>query len=56
MSLTFWETVRGVELADTLIRNLPSIAEGSKNNEALLNEIQELRSELEEIKAIIKNQ
>ena len=25
--LTFWDTVRGVELADTLIRTLPKICE-----------------------------
>ena len=25
MSLTFWDTVRGMELADTLIRTLPKL-------------------------------
>ena len=25
MSLSFWDTVRGCELADTLIRNLPKL-------------------------------
>lgn len=30
MSLTFWDTVRGHELADVLIRTLPNIASKKK--------------------------
>lgn len=56
MSLTFWETVRGVELADTLIRNLPAIAESSKNNEELLSELKVLKNEVESIKEIIRKE
>ena len=33
MSMTFWDTVRGHHLADTLIRCLPKIAKEEKENQ-----------------------
>ena len=38
MSLTFWETIRGRNLADTLINNLPKIAEKRKQYTMVLKE------------------
>ena len=38
MSLTFWDTVRGRNLADALISNLPKIAEKRKQYTMVLKE------------------
>ena len=56
MSYSFWDTVRGVELADTLIRTLPKLADGLESNKELLEEVKALRQDLIEIKTIIEKQ
>lgn len=33
MSFSFWETIKGHELADTLIRELPGLSEGISQND-----------------------
>lgn len=50
MSYTFWDTVRGAELADTLIRHLPTLASGVQKSDELLLEVKALRKDIEEIK------
>ena len=49
MSYSFWETVRGVELAETLIRMLPKLADQQDRNRELLEEIKLLRQSVEEL-------
>lgn len=43
MSYSFWESVRGVELAETLIRTLPKLADQQNKDSELLEEIKLLR-------------
>ena len=50
MSYTFWDTVRGAELADTLIRHLPKLTAGIEKSDELLSEVKALRKDIEEIK------
>ena len=50
MSYTFWDTVRGAELADTLIRYLPKLTAGIEKSDELLSEVKALRKDIEEIK------
>ena len=55
MSYSFWETVRGVELAETLIRTLPKIADQQDRNRELLEEIKLLRKSVDELKEEIQS-
>ena len=55
MSYSFWETVRGVELAETLIRTLPKIADQQDRNRELLEEIKLLRKSVDELKEEIRS-
>lgn len=55
MSYSFWETVRGVELAETLIRTLPKIADKQNKGSELLEEIKLLRQSVDELKEEIKS-
>ena len=54
MSYSFWETVRGVELAETLIRTLPKIADQQNKGSELLEEIKLLRQSVDELKEKIQ--
>ena len=54
MSYSFWETVRGVELAETLIRTLPKIADQQNKDSELLEEIKLLRQSVDELKEKIQ--
>ena len=54
MSYSFWETVRGVELAETLIRTLPKIADQQNKDSELLEEIKLLRQSVDELKEEIQ--
>lgn len=54
MSYSFWETVRGVELAETLIRTLPKIADQQIKDSELLEEIKLLRQSVDELKEEIQ--
>ena len=54
MGYSFWDTVRGTELAETLIRTLPKLADGRDSNKELLKEVKALRQDLIEIKAKIE--
>ena len=55
MSYSFWETVRGVELAETLIRTLPKLADQKNKDSELLEEIKLLRQSVDELKEEIKS-
>ena len=55
MSYSFWETVRGVELAETLIRTLPKIADQQDKNRELLEEIKLLRQSVDELREEIRS-
>lgn len=55
MSYSFWETVRGVELAETLIRTLPKIADQQDRNRELLEEIKLLRKSVDELREEIRS-
>ena len=55
MSYSFWETVRGVELAETLIRTLPKIADQQNKNHELLEEIKLLRQSVDELREEIRS-
>ena len=55
MSYSFWETVRGVELAETLIHTLPKIADQQDKNRELLEEIKLLRQSVDELKEEIQS-
>lgn len=54
MSYSFWETVRGVELAETLIHTLPKIADQQDKDSELLEEIKLLRQSVDELKEEIQ--
>ena len=54
MSYSFWETVRGVELAETLIRMLPKLADQKNKDSELLEEIKLLRQSVDELKEEIQ--
>ena len=54
MSYSFWETVRGVELAETLIHTLPKIADQQNKDSELLEEIKLLRQSVDELKEEIQ--
>ena len=54
MSYSFWETVRGVELAETLIHTLPKIADQQNKDSELLEEIKLLRQSVDELKEKIQ--
>ena len=55
MSYSFWETVRGVELAETLIHTLPKIADQQNKNSELLEEIKLLRQSVDELREEIRS-
>ena len=55
MSYSFWETVRGVELAETLIRMLPKLADQKNKDSELLEEIKLLRQSVDELKEEIQS-
>ena len=55
MSYSFWETVRGVELAETLIRTLPKLADQKNKDSELLEEIKLLRQSVDELKEEIQS-
>ena len=55
MSYSFWETVRGVELAETLIRMLPKLADQKKKDSELLEEIKLLRQSVDELREEIRS-
>ena len=55
MSYSFWETVRGVELAETLIHTLPKIADPQDKDSELLEEIKLLRQSVDELKEEIRS-
>ena len=55
MSYSFWETVRGVELAETLIHTLPKIADQQDRNRELLEEIKLLRQSVDELREEIRS-
>ena len=55
MSYSFWETVRGVELAETLIHTLPKIADQQNKNHELLEEIKLLRQSVDELREEIRS-
>ena len=54
MSYSFWETVRGGELAETLIRTLPKIADQQNKDSELLEEVKLLRKSVDELKEEIQ--
>lgn len=49
MGYSFWETVQGHRLAETLIRTLPQIAENNTdfNTDAIVTEARKIREEIE---------
>ena len=55
MSYSFWETVRGVELAETLIHTLPKIADQQDKDSELLEEIKLLRQSVDELREEIRS-
>lgn len=55
MSYSFWETVRGVELAETLIHTLPKIADQQNKDSELLEEIKLLRQSVDELREEIRS-
>ena len=55
MSYSFWETVRGVELAETLIHTLPKIADQQNKDSELLEKIKLLRQSVDELKEEIRS-
>ena len=55
MSYSFWETVRGVELAETLIRTLPKLADQKNKDSELLEEIKLLRQSVDELREEIRS-
>ena len=55
MSYSFWETVRGVELAETFIHTLPKIADQQDKDSELLEEIKLLRQSVDELREEIRS-
>lgn len=54
--MSFWETVLGNRLANVLVTTLPKLAKSldEAKLEKLINEVSEMKSEINEIKEILK--